>query len=521
MHNFCIAVDRDKSGTNREGDHLHIHLHGGAIMQRILCYIKPVNIVCVFMLLCGAIIPLEAQWQNCVVDTLTNTQIRKQTEIQSLDMDSLDFCHLVFKHDAAVGWSIYYTTNSPAGTWQAPELVNDTNQICYSPALAVSPTTDEPYITYEDDSDICFAYPSSSGWQRHMVTSDDRMDCYATIAIDPAGRKHLAWIKEDSLSLAYKIAYAIGDSTNWNEQILIGSNLGPYGTGAVPYIAVTETGIAHIVYRGGDYGDYHIHHAWNDTAGSHTWNYEIITSGNVNDFSATLAIDDDGIHLAMGGNDGWGFPGRIYYRHQPAGQTWQPYELASLSQSAVGPSLALDTDGKPHIIWEQTSGNFYTGHMYYSFKDTSGAWQVTYVIGGDHFAPSFQIDHAGYGHIACHSGGNTGNYDIFHVTSGEPLTSVAEYSNRTTPNRSDHNLYHYPQPVTEHTTFHYSIPTGSYVTLCIFNSLGQEVATLVNTYQPAGQYQRTWTATDFAPGIYFYALQAGDYSITDKMIVVR
>jgi hypothetical protein len=490
-------------------------------MQRISHYRIPINIACVCMLLCAAVMPLQAQWQNCAVDTLTNTQIRKQTDIQSLDLDSLDFCHLVFKHDAAVGWSMYYTTNSPAGTWQALELVNDTDQVCYSPALAVSPVTDEPYITYEDDSDICFAWPTPSGWQQHMVTSDDRLDCCATIAIDEPGRVHLAWITEDSLTLDYKIAYAIGDSTDWNVQILFGSELGPYGTGAVPYIAVTETGIAHIVYRGGDYGDYHIHHAWNDSVGSHTWNYEIVTSGNVNDFAASLVIDDDdGLHLAMSGNDGWGFPGRVYYRHQPAGQTWQPYELASATNSAVGPSLALDAGGIPHIIWEQTSGNFYTGHMYYSYKDTSGAWQVAYVIGGDHFAPSFQIDNAGFGHVACHSGGNTGNYDIFHVTSADPLTSVQEYSARTM-SASNHYLYHYPQPVTEYATFNYSIPTGSYVTLRIFNSLGQEITTLVNTYQPAGQYQRTWTVTDLAPGVYFYSLQAGDYSVTDKMIIVQ
>lgn len=478
--------------------------------------------VFVFMLSCGAVMPVQAQWQNCVVDTLTNTQIRKQTDIQSLDMDSLDFSHLVFKHDAAVGWSIYYTTNSPAGTWLVPELVNDTDQVCYSPALAVSAVTDEPYITYEDDSDICFAYPTVSGWQRHMVTSDDRMDCYATIAIDAAGRVHLAWITEDTLTLDYKIAYAIGDSTNWDVQILFGSELGPYGTGAVPYIAVSETGIAHIVYRGGDYGDYHIHHAWNDTVAGNTWNYEIIMSGNVNDFSATLVVDDtDDLHLAMGGNDGWGFPGRVYYRYQPHGQDWQPYELASLTRSAVEPALALDADGMPHIVWMETSGNSYTGHMYYSHQNTAGQWQVAYVIGGDHFAPSFQVDNGDYGRIACHSGGNTGNYDIFHVTSGEPLTSVAEYSAGTPTCRSDHYLYHYPQPVTEYATFHYYLPTGSYVTLRVFNSLGQEIVTLVNTYQPAGQYQRTWTVTDLAPGIYLYVLQAGDYSITDKMIVVQ
>ncbi len=466
--------------------------------------------------------PLHAQWQNCLVDTLTNTQIRKETEIQSLDIDDLDFLHLGFKHDAAVGWGIYYMTNSPAGTWQAPELVNDTDQVCYSPALAVSPVSNEPYITYEDDSEICIAYPSPSGWQQHQVTSDYLLDCSATIAVDAGGRVHIAWITEDSMTLDYKIAYALGDTTDWNVQVLFGSELGPYGTGAVPYIAVTEDGIAHIVYRGGDYGNYHIHHAWNDSLGSHTWNYEIIASGNLNDFSASLVIDDnDGLHLAMSGNDGWGFPGRVFYRYQPQGQAWQPYELTSATNSAVGPSLALDAGNMPHIIWEQTSGNFYTGHMYYSYKDTSGNWQVAYVIGGDHFAPSFQIDSDAYGHVACHSGGNTGNYDIFHVTSSDPLTSVKEYSAGAIPDISGQYLHHYPEPATGYAAFHYSIPTDAFVTLRIFNSLGQAAAALVNAYQPAGDHQATWHITDLTSGIYFYSLEAGEYSATGKMIIVR
>ncbi len=491
-------------------------------MHRSYLFIKLTRLVSVLIPLCGMIIPIHAQWQNCLVDTLTNTQIRKETEIQSLDIDDLGFLHLVFKHDAAVGWGIYYMTNSPANTWQAPELVNDTDQVCYSPALAVSPLSDEPYITYEDDSEICFAYPSSSGWQQHQVTSDFLLDCSATIAVDAAGKVHLAWITEDSMTLDYKIVYALGDTTDWNVQVLFGSELGPYGTGAMPYIAVTEDGIAHIVYRGGDYGDYHIHHAWNDSVGSHTWNYEIIASGNLNDYSASLVVDDyDGLHLAMGGNDGWGFPGRVYYRYQPSGQAWQPYELTSATNSAVGPSLALDAGGMPHIVWEQTSGNFYTGHMYYSYIDTSGVWQVAYVIGGDHFAPSLQIDAYAYGHIACHSGGNTGNYDIFHVTSSDPLTSVKEYSARAIGDISDSHLDHFPEPVTGFATFSYSIPTDAFVTLRIFNSLGQEVATLVNRFQSAGDHQKTWTITDLAPGVYFYSLQAGDYAATGKMIIVK
>ncbi|MCK4673235.1 hypothetical protein KAT67_04560, partial [candidate division WOR-3 bacterium] len=62
--------------------------------------------------------PVWAQWGNAVIDTITNTQIRKETELQSLDLDSVDCVHIAWRliRDGG-GWRIFYSTNSPAGVW--------------------------------------------------------------------------------------------------------------------------------------------------------------------------------------------------------------------------------------------------------------------------------------------------------------------------------------------------------------------------------------------------------------------
>jgi hypothetical protein len=59
------------------------------------------------------------------------------------------------------------------------------------------------------------------------------------------------------------------------------------------------------------------------------------------------------------------------------------------------------------------------------------------------------------------------------------------------------------------------------VMLKIYNILSREVATLVNTEQPPGNYEVKWNAAGQASGVYFYRLQAGEMSITKKMILVR
>ncbi len=52
--------------------------------------------------------------------------------------------------------------------------------------------------------------------------------------------------------------------------------------------------------------------------------------------------------------------------------------------------------------------------------------------------------------------------------------------------------------------------------LIIYNSLGQEVASLVNTYQKAGKYKVDFDAGNLPSGMYFYKLTSGDYSQIKK-----
>lgn len=79
----------------------------------------------------------------------------------------------------------------------------------------------------------------------------------------------------------------------------------------------------------------------------------------------------------------------------------------------------------------------------------------------------------------------------------------------------------YPNPFNPATTISYSIKEKGMITLKVFDILGNEVSTVVNEEQQAGNYKVDFDASEFASGVYFYTLKAGEFISTKKMILLR
>jgi hypothetical protein len=79
----------------------------------------------------------------------------------------------------------------------------------------------------------------------------------------------------------------------------------------------------------------------------------------------------------------------------------------------------------------------------------------------------------------------------------------------------------YPNPFNPSTTIRYGLPSRSHVTLTVFNTLGQQAATLVEGEQEGGVYEAVFDASGLASGVYLYRLQAGGFVQVRKLMVLR
>ena len=79
----------------------------------------------------------------------------------------------------------------------------------------------------------------------------------------------------------------------------------------------------------------------------------------------------------------------------------------------------------------------------------------------------------------------------------------------------------YPNPFNPVTNIEFSIPKSEFVTLKIYNILGEEVTTLVSEKLAAGQYKYDWDASNLASGVYLYRISAGSFIQIHKLILMK
>ncbi len=79
----------------------------------------------------------------------------------------------------------------------------------------------------------------------------------------------------------------------------------------------------------------------------------------------------------------------------------------------------------------------------------------------------------------------------------------------------------YPNPFNPVTRIEYSIPKEGYVSLSIYNMLGEKVRQLVDEVKSPGTYIVDWDASAFSSGVYFYNIKSGNYAESKKLTLLR
>ncbi len=99
--------------------------------------------------------------------------------------------------------------------------------------------------------------------------------------------------------------------------------------------------------------------------------------------------------------------------------------------------------------------------------------------------------------------------------------TVTAVTNRSSAPKDFSLAQNYPNPFNPATKISYAVPKTSKVLLKVYDLLGREVATLVDGFVSAGQHEAIFNGLSLPSGMYLYRLQAGSFSKTEKMILIK
>ncbi|HSD62982.1 MAG TPA: T9SS type A sorting domain-containing protein, partial [Ignavibacteriaceae bacterium] len=215
----------------------------------------------------------------------------------------------------------------------------------------------------------------------------------------------------------------------------------------------------------------------------------------------------------------------------------------AVAQSGEAPFLATNMDRDFFVAqWAYKAPDDSACEIYMSYRNLDSAWSAPMNItetpnmneDGEHLAPYIAVTQSGdtttYTAFSMYwyETGYTGRWPDPTVESSVYMAAVPVYSHVVTGVKNETlNQYsykleqNYPNPFNPTTRITYSIPERNNVTLKVYNMLGQEVTTLVNTTKDAGQYEVNFDAAKLASGLYIYKLQAGNFTESRKMMLLK
>ncbi|MDP4115900.1 MAG: T9SS type A sorting domain-containing protein, partial [Bacteroidota bacterium] len=106
-------------------------------------------------------------------------------------------------------------------------------------------------------------------------------------------------------------------------------------------------------------------------------------------------------------------------------------------------------------------------------------------------------------------------------TSAEVYLDVTAVPNENHVVETFELYQNYPNPFNPTTTLKYGLPESADVTLTIYNSLGEKIATLVKGKKSAGIHAVEWNASKYNSGVYFYELKTDKFRSVKKLLFLK
>jgi hypothetical protein len=422
-----------------------------------------------------------SQWQPDV--RLTNYQAESQTSLNNAwcVASSGSFVHVVWFDERDGNDEIYYKRSTDAGvSWGADTRLTNNTSWSFLPSVAVSGTA--VHVVWQDNRD---------GEYNYEIYYKRSTDAGISWGADTRLTNSSAYSEYPSLSVSGTVVHVVWhDYRDWNNEIY--------------YKRSTDAGVS-----------------WGtDTR---------LTNNTAISQYPSIAVSGTAVHVVWQDNRDGVYNYEIYYkRSTDAGISWgADTRLTNNSDSSWTPSIAV-SGSVVHVVWQDNRDE--NTEIYYKRSTDSGvSWGADTRLTNNSSVsavPSVAVS-GSVVHVVWEDH-RDGNFEIYYKR--DPTGNPIGIKNITSEIPSAYSLeQNYPNPFNPITNVRFEIANtplnplsrGEMISLKVFDITGKEVATLVNEQLAPGTYETTFDASMLTSGIYFYRLNAGDFSETRKMLLLK
>jgi len=239
----------------------------------------------------------------------------------------------------------------------------------------------------------------------------------------------------------------------------------------------------------------------NTTNGGLTWNISDINAGNDAPFTIQFSNDKQtGLFASQTNPTAW------FYRTTNAGLNWNIVYTTSYYYSKT-------------MVWVPGTSNIYGNSTFNLVRSINNGITWNSMSGGP--GTDLQsLDAVRVNNSTIYALAVTYGRGVYKLLDSVRVIGI-ENTGTTIP--KEYKLYqNFPNPFNPSTTINFDIPKNSFITLKIYDILGRFVETLTeNEFKSAGSYKVNWNAANFSSGIYFYRLEADNFTESKKMVLVK